>query len=145
MYSSLREEVKRPQWHLRVQRKAIFEEFGVPVHVDHVEKLHNAFPADPKYSWWETEKHLRKGKKYYNIHLIWVGLFKIWINRVQKNPLILYLEETLVTGKHTKTHRGALISPQGVGKTHGGGGGKCKPKGKGNSPGLPPLFIEYSL
>ena len=73
MCSSLREEVKGPQWHLRVQREAIFEEFGVPVHVDHVEKLHNAFPADPKYSWWERNREaFKEREKYYNIHLIWV-------------------------------------------------------------------------
>lgn len=34
----------------RVKSEAIFEEFGIPVHVNHIEKLHDAFPADPKHS-----------------------------------------------------------------------------------------------
>lgn len=27
---------------------AVFEEFWIPVHVNHIEELHDTFPADPK-------------------------------------------------------------------------------------------------
>jgi len=31
-----------------VKSVAVFEEFWIPVHVNHVEELHDTFPADPK-------------------------------------------------------------------------------------------------